>query len=112
MDKNRLSQEAPAGVHSTGNRQLLLARSFLLVLFLAFSLASLQPGTPARADNQQLRGDKTSITSMQSEAFEPDCSHCEWAYVQCLASGGGVICSIQYNACIDECLDEGIVRPQ
>jgi hypothetical protein len=107
MDKNQASQGTPDGIHSTGKRQLFWARFFLLALFLAFSLASLQPGTPVQAADQASPGDKLRIMSLQPGASAPDCSHCERAYVECMASGGGAICAQQYDACLVACLEEG-----
>jgi hypothetical protein len=107
MDKNQVSQEAPAGDRSTGNRQPFYARLFLLALLLAFSLAILQPVIPAQAADQRPQRDKAGMTSPQTGAAAPDCSHCERAFVECMASGGGVICAIQYDACIAACLEEG-----
>lgn len=98
MDKGQISQGTHAGVLSTNNRQLLWPRFFLLVLFLALSLSSLQPRAAAQAGNQTLRADKVSVTSHQPRASAPNC---ERAYVECLAGGGGAICDIQYNVCIE-----------
>ncbi len=96
MDKNQTSRGAHASDLSTQNRQLYLARFFLLALFLVASVMSLQPMTSA---DQKLRG------RHQLRASAPDCSQqCEQQYVQCLASGRDpVACDTQYNACIANC---------
>jgi hypothetical protein len=97
MDKNRTSKEAPAGVFSTHNRQLLLARCFLLALFLALSVMSLQPKALQAAD-QKLR--RVGLTSHQTRAAAPGCGEdCQQAYVQCLANGGHFC-----GALLDDCL--------
>ena len=110
MDKNQITQGMHAGVLSTTNRQLPWARIFLLALFLAFSLASLQPRASAQAADQTLRGNKASITSHQPRASGPTCSECQQALVACLANGGGANCDIQYDACIESC-ENGQVTP-
>jgi len=100
MNKNRTSQGAHAGVLSTRNRQLLLARFFLLALFLALSVMSLQPKTSQAAD-QKLR--RVGLTSHQSRAGAPDCGDdCHQAYIQCLANGGH-FCGVLLDDCLSGC---------
>lgn len=96
MDKNQISRGTHASVLLTANRQLPWARIFFLALFLAFGLASMQ--ARASAQGQTLRGTKAGMTSRQPRT---SASSCEQAYVECLANGGGAICDIQYNACIE-----------
>jgi hypothetical protein len=109
MDKIQASQGAHASALSTRNRQLFLARFFLLALFLALSVLNLQPKssaqaeTSAQAGDQVLRGVIASLPSHQSSDSAPNCQACQQAYVECLASGGGVICEIRYNDCIENC---------
>lgn len=105
MDKNQISQGTHAGVLSTHNRQLFFARFFLLALFLAFSLMSLQPKSSANEARQTSRAGKVSLTSNQATAFEPDCSQqCEQQYVQCLASARDPLaCENEYDACLATC---------
>lgn len=102
MDKNQISQGTHAGVLSNGNRQLFWARFFLLALFLALSLASLQPGASAKATDQLLRAGKASSTNYQPRAAVPNCPACQQAYVECLAGGGGN-CGAQLDACLAGC---------
>lgn len=107
MGKNQTSQETTCGVRSEGNRQLLWARVFLMASLLAFSLIVLQPGPPVQAGNQPLRGENVGRPSIQTSGFATDCTHCERAYVECLAAGGDVFCEIQYDACLEACLEGG-----
>ncbi|HKQ05073.1 MAG TPA: hypothetical protein VJ464_08085 [Blastocatellia bacterium] len=91
MEKNSVTLAAPPGALATRNRQLFMARIFVLALVLALSLLSLQPQTSARAANQKPR------------AVAPDCAgDCEQARIQCQL-GGGSLCDIQYNNCISGC---------
>jgi hypothetical protein len=84
MEKNQASRGAHARALSTHNRRLFLARFFLLALFLALSVASLQPRTSAKSS-------------------ELDCaSECQQQYVQCLAAGG-TNCGAQFDACLAGC---------
>jgi hypothetical protein len=126
MDKNQISQGTHAGVLSTFNRQLFWARFFLLALFLALSLASLQPRASvqaadqtlrranvsimslqpkasAQAAEQTLRANKAGITSHQPRRSAWNCPHCEADLVACLAGGGGSSCGAQYDACLSGC---------
>lgn len=103
MDKDRFSQGAHAGALSTHNRSLFFARSFLLLLFLALSVMSLQPKTSAKAAERPLPEKKTSLRSQQLRSAAPNCSACEQALVQCLASGGGGSCYDRYDACTENC---------
>jgi hypothetical protein len=107
MDKNQVSQGAPAGIRSTGNRQLLQARLLLLTLLLAFSLASLSQGPFVQVAEQTLRADKVSKTGLQPGPSALDCTHCEREYVECLASGGQAFCDIQYEICLESCFGRG-----
>ena len=103
MDKNQISKGTHAGVLSTVNRQLFWARFFLLALFLALSLASLQPRASAQAADRTLPGTKASITSNQPRGSAWNCPHCEADLVACLAAGGGPGCGAQYDACLSGC---------
>ncbi len=126
MDKNQISQGTHASVLSTVNRPIFWARSFLLVMFLALSLASLQPRASARAADQTLREGKASVTSYQSQASvltadqillegkasttsrqarasARNCPACQQALVECLGNGGGGECYAQYYACLAGC---------
>jgi hypothetical protein len=111
MEKNQPSRGALAGVPSTHNRQLFLARFFLLALFLVLSLMSLEPKTSKAAD-QKLRVDKVSFSGRQASASVRDCAQqCQQEYVQCLASGRDPAqCDSQYNSCIAGCLPSN--RPE
>lgn len=81
MDTNQTSQGAHAGVLSTRNRQLFVARVCLLALFLALSM-----------------------TSLHTTAFAQSChDQCQAAYVYCLAHSPGPRCDDNYDACIDHC---------
>ena len=92
MEKNSVTPAARAGTLATRNRQLFMARFFLLALLLALSLLSLRPQTSARAANQKPR------------AVAQDCANdCDQARIQCLSGGGGSLCDIQYNNCISGC---------
>jgi hypothetical protein len=102
MDKNRLSQRTHAGVLSTVNRHLFGARFFVLALFLALSLASLQPRASAQAADQTLQGNRASITNHQPSVSVRNCPECEQALVACLAAGGAN-CGAQYDACLAGC---------
>jgi hypothetical protein len=127
MDKNQTSQGAHASVLSTGNRPRFWARFFLLVMFLALSLPSLQPRASAQAVDQTLRlakagttsyqsqtsartadqillEGKASTTSRQARASARSCPVCQQALVECVANGGGGDCYVQYYACIGSCL--------
>ena len=102
MDKNQISQGTHAGVLSAVNRQLFWTRFFLLALFLALNLASLQPRTSARAADQTIRENKASMTSHQPRASAPNAPPCEQLLVECLANGGGAAaCGAQYDACLE-----------
>jgi hypothetical protein len=103
MDKNQISQGTHAGVLSNTNRQPLWTRVFLLALFLALSLASLQPGASAGAADQSARGNKASLYSHQPTGQAFDCSACEEGLVMCLARGEGPSCGAQYDACLRRC---------
>jgi hypothetical protein len=103
MDKNQLSQRAHAGVLFTVNRTLFGARFFVLALFLALSLASLQPRASAQAADQTLQWNKASITSHQPRGSAWNCQACEQALTACLAGGGGASCGAQYDACLAGC---------
>ena len=100
MDKNQISQGTHASVLSNVNRQPFWARFFLLALFLALSLASLQPMASA---DKPVRGDKASFNSHPPTGPTWDCSACEEALVMCLAHGGGGSCGAQYDACLKLC---------
>ncbi|MEN3334464.1 MAG: hypothetical protein V7641_3829 [Blastocatellia bacterium] len=102
MEHNRTPQGAPASAFSTHNRQLFWTRFFVLTLFLALSVMSVQTKTSAQAADKAWRGDKASLTSHQPKAAR-NCPECEQAYVQCLSSGGGANCHVQYDACIETC---------
>ena len=92
MEKTSVTPATPSGTLPTRNRQLFMARIFLLALLLGLSLLSLQPQTSARAANQKPR------------AVAPDCvSDCEQARTQCQLGGGGSFCDVQYNNCISGC---------
>lgn len=87
MDKIQISQRTLSGVLSTSLRWLFWACFFLLALFLALSLTSLQP-----------------IASAQS-CFD----QCQQEYVQCLNSSTedpvmDAICDDRYDACFGNCL--------
>jgi hypothetical protein len=100
MDKNQTSKGAHASVLSGVNRPLFWARLFLLVMFPALSVMSLQPKTSQAAD-QRLK--RVSLTSHQSKAVAPGCSEdCQQAYVQCLASGGH-FCGVLLDDCLSAC---------
>ena len=103
MDKNQISQGTHASVLSTVNRPLFWARFFLLALFVALSLTSLQPRATAQSAGETMREGKASITSHQQRALAPDCPACQQALVECLAGGGGGNCYTQYYDCIDGC---------
>ena len=103
MDKNQISQGTHAGVLSTAYRQLFWARFFLLALFLALSLVSLQPRASAQAAHQTLRGEKASITNRPPGTSGRNCPNCEQALAACLAGGGGGNCGAQYDACLAGC---------
>ena len=102
MDKNEISRGTHASVLSTNNRQLFWARFLLLVLFLAVSLASLQPRASAQAANKATRGNEVGITSHQLPASSRNCPACQQAYVECIANGG-TNCTAQYYACLENC---------
>ena len=103
MDKNRISQGTHASVLSTANHQLSRAPFLFLLLFLAFSLASLQPRASAQAADQTLGEQRVSATSLKPGASARSCPACDQALAQCLGSGGGGDCYVQYNACIASC---------
>ena len=102
MDKNHISQGTHASVLSTNNRQLSWARFLLLALFLAVSLASLQPRASARAADQKAAKSKAS-TSLNSNASARNCPACQQALLECMGNGGGGECYVQYYACIASC---------
>lgn len=128
MDKNQNSQGANASVLSTANRHLFWTRLFVLALFLALSLASLQPRSSAKPVDQTFRWNKASITSQQPRSLaqaadellrvnmvsmtsrQPRASarnwtcpqQCEQAYVECLQQGG-TNCGAEYDACFARC---------
>ena len=101
MNNNQISQGAHARVLSTINRPLFWTRLFLLALFLAVSLASVQPRSSAQAANQAVRGRTATVTSPQ-EASARNCPECWTAYQVCLANGGSN-CYAQYQACLANC---------
>ena len=100
MDKNQISQGTHASVLSNVNRQPFWTRFFLLALFLALSLASLQPRASA---DKPVRGDQTTFNSHPLTVPAWDCTACEEALVMCLAHGGGPSCGAQYDACLERC---------
>lgn len=102
MDKNQTYSGAPASVLATRNRRLLLARYFLLAVFLTLSVLSLQPKTTAHAAERALRTAGVASLSHQPKAARY-CPTCRQAYIECLASGGGASCVDQYNLCIENC---------
>jgi hypothetical protein len=92
MEKTSVTPATPTGTLATRNRQLFMARIFLLALLLALSLLNLQPQMSARAANQKPR------------AAAPDCAgDCEQAYFQCVLGGGGSICEVQRSNCLSGC---------
>ena len=97
MDSKQTSQGTHASVLSGVNRPLFWARLFLLVMFLALSVMSLQPKTSQAADGKMR---SVGFTSHQSRAVAPGCSEdCQQAYAQCLANGGHFC-----GALLDDCL--------
>ena len=110
MDKNQTSQGAHAGVLATGNRQLFLARFFLLALFITLSVISLQPKASAQATEQTLQRQTGGLAGHQLKASAPvkvsvrDChDECERAFVECLAQGGSN-CNAKYDVCAVGCM--------
>jgi hypothetical protein len=100
MNKNQTSQGAHASAFSTRNRKLFLARFFVLALFLALSVMSLQPKTSQAAET---RGGKASLASHHLRATAPDCAQaCEEAFVMCLSRGDHT-CDSQYDTCLARC---------
>ena len=104
MEKNQPSRGALAGVPSTHNRQLLLARVFLLALLIALSVMSVQPRSSAQSADRLLRT-KGSVASRRSTAAALDCGQqCQQQLVQCLASGrDAAACDAKYDACLAGC---------
>jgi hypothetical protein len=104
MDKKQISQETHASVFSNANRQLLGARVLLVLLFLALSLASLQPKASAEAADQTFGEQTISTTNRGPRTAVRSCPECESGLSACIASGGGSECYTVYNACIAGCL--------
>jgi hypothetical protein len=103
MDKNQTSQGTHARVLSTANRQPLGARVLLVLLFLALSLASLQPRASAQgAADQRMPATSSSVTSLHQRALAPSCPECQQAYQDCLGNGGSN-CNAAYIACMASC---------
>jgi hypothetical protein len=84
MDRNQTSQGAHTSVLSSNNRQLFVARLFLMALLL--------------------------VMGLQITASAQDCSQqCQQAYVECLRGALGnpgplAVCDDQYDACWQLCL--------
>src|SRR5262245_48991115 len=107
MQNSHMSQRPHAGVLSTINRQLSRTRLLLLLLFFAFSLAPSQPGASARHADDRIEVSSESAPNDNALGFLQDCLECQEAFVICLAQGGGVLCDMQYDACIESCDDGG-----
>jgi hypothetical protein len=103
MDKNQISRGTHASVLSNANRQLSWARLLFLLLFLALSLASLQPKASAKATDHTFGEQRVRTTSLKPGASARSCPACDQALSLCLGSGGGADCYVQYNACIASC---------
>ncbi|HVG18673.1 MAG TPA: hypothetical protein VNI02_06440 [Blastocatellia bacterium] len=110
MDKNQTLQGAHAGALTTGNRQLFLARFFLLALFLTLSVISLLPeaSAPSLAQNLQRQAGGLAghqlMASAPVKVSAPDChDECERAFVECLAQGGSN-CDAKYDFCAVGCM--------
>ena len=125
MYKNQSSRGTHASVPSTVNRKLFWAR-FSFLLLLALAITSLQTRTSARTTDQPHRGAQASVTRAQPEpsahvdvqvllkgktsttvrlakVSARNCPACQQALVECLGSGGGGDCFVQYYACIASC---------
>jgi hypothetical protein len=100
MDKKQTSQGTHASVLSSANRQPLGARVLLVLLFLAVSLASLQPR--ASAQDAAQRPTSSKVTSAQPRTLAPSCPECQQAYMDCLGNGGSN-CNSTYLACMASC---------
>jgi len=102
MDKKHISRGAHASVLSSANRQPLGARVLLVLLFLALTLASLQPGASAQDAGQRMSATSSSVTSLNEQALAPSCPECQQAYVDCLGNGGSN-CYATYTTCMATC---------
>lgn len=102
MEHNSSSRRAPVGALSTRNLQTSQVRLLVLVLFIALSVLSLHSQTSAKPAGKALRVEKAAPITIKQKAAS-DCSACQQAYVECLASGGGGSCASQYNGCIENC---------
>lgn len=96
MDKNQISQGTHASVLSPINRKPLGARLLLVLLFLALSLASLQPGVSAKGAARRL------MPSNVTRVIAPSCPVCEQQLADCLANGGSN-CYFAYTLCLPSC---------
>jgi hypothetical protein len=99
MNNNQISQGAHARVLSTVNRPLFWTRLFLLALFLAVSLASVQPRSSAQAANQA----RIAAVTGPEETFARNCPECWAAYQACQVSGDPSQCWVQYQICEANC---------
>lgn len=102
MDKNQANRGTHASVLHNVNRQLSGARLFLLLLFLAVSLASPQSRISAKAADQSIRGTSSSLTSPQKQAVALNCPACQQALIECLGNGGSN-CYADFNVCMANC---------
>lgn len=100
MDKNQISQGTHASVLSTANRQYLGARVLLILLFLALSLASLQPRVSAQGAAH--RPTSSNVTGARQRAIAPNCPECQQALMDCVANGGSN-CNAAFIACMASC---------
>jgi hypothetical protein len=101
MDKKQISQGTHASVLSHVNRQPLGARVLLVLLFLALSLASLQPRASAQGAAQSMQS-SSSATRARQGAIAPNCVACQDALTACVQNGGSN-CSAEYSACMATC---------
>ena len=99
MDKNQISQGTHASVLSTANRKPLGARVLLVLLFLALSLASLQPGVSAKGAQGPM---SSNVTGAHQGAIAPSCPECEQALSDCINNGGSN-CYGVYTTCMANC---------
>ena len=100
MDKNQISQGTHASVLSTANRLPLGARVLLVLLFLALSLASLQPGVSAQGAAEGPIS--SNVTGAHQRAIAQSCPECQQALTDCLNNGGSN-CYAVYTTCMANC---------
>ena len=100
MNKNQISQGTHASVLSTANRKPLGARVLLVLLFLALSLASVQPRVSAKDAAEGPIASK--VTGAHKGAIAPSCPECQQALTDCLNNGGSN-CYGVYTTCMATC---------